>query len=240
MTVTTPIYSFVRFDADRFKLPLRQNDVLRFQVRITDTGDADDWSLIVRNTSGGSNASTSDVSFTKEGTLLNVSVTVTGEVEGNSYQIQLQYVPTGGGLPSTFNSNTFVGTTVESKVVTYSHHDDHLDFGYDTTMTALSNQVRLPIHVYNFVPSSVTERYQKSDGSFVTLGASVNRTYSIDTDWLAGDFHQCVMAMWLHSSIQMDIDGVTRSVQLLEDYEVNYSDNQHYGKAKGSATISAV
>lgn len=237
MTITTPKYSFVNFSSDVFKLLVKTGDTITFQVRMDSGGLASHWAASFQTTKGTA-VTTTNVSVATENTLLNVSLKVTGTLtHGEHYQVKLVYDDTVNAA-ETFTSNTFVNSTVQSEVVIYNHHADFMDFGYETTITPLRNQVRLPIHIHNYQPSSITDQYQKSTGAFVTFGTFVNDTYRVETDYQNAAFHRCMQAMLLHRTITLTIDNQSRTAQIFEDYSVEYSQNVNYGKAKGVTRIS--
>ena len=221
MNLTTPTYSFVRFGNNKFQLPIVQGDTIAFQVRIDDVGIDTYWSVFLR-TSTGTFATLSNVVINKEGVVLNVSFTVAAIDDSKTYQIRLIYEDENSNdLHSRFDSNEFKAMNIETTVVQYQRFSDFLDFGYETA-TVLMNQVRLPFRLYNHIPATVTEQYQKSDGQFVSFGNFINDIYEVETPFMSSQIHKCIQAMFLHRTIQVVIDTMLHSIQLSENYQLEY------------------
>ena len=237
--MTTPIYSFIRFDSNRFILPILQNDTLAFQVRTDAAYLVDDFTVSFKTVDLATTVSIANIVKVKEGVLMNISFNITGAlVYDQRYIIEIDYDDGNGGESVPYTSNHFVYDNVVSTVLSYTHTSDHLDFGYDTTITALTNKVRLPIRLYNQTPASITSKYTKSDGQTLTFGNVISDYFELETEYMNADFHRCVQAAFLHRTINATIDGTVRSLQLAEDYAVNYP-NKNYGLATGSTKISS-
>lgn len=238
MNLTTPTYSFVHFENNKFQLPILQGDTVSFQVRIDDVGDETNWTLQFRNVSNYNDLATlSNVSIVKEGVLLNISFTVDTLDYSQSYEVRLTY-RNQPAAPVEFISNKFKVMNIETTVVQYQHFSDFLDLGYETA-TVLMNQVRLPFRLYNHIPATVTEQYQKSDGQFVSFGNFINDIYEVETPFMSSQIHKCIQAMFLHRTIQVVINSVLHSIQLSENYQLEYPENKNFGLAKAKAKVSA-
>lgn len=236
LELTTPIYSFVRFDGDRFALLVNSNDTVAFQVRANVTTTASDWFVRLRRSDNLLTTIAAATIVIDGNDIMTVSVPVGVVVLGYSYTIELVYAPS-DVVTNVFVSNRFVASNVESNVVKYRHFEDHLEFDY--TNAAFYHQVRLPIHLHSYKPATELERYQRTNGEVVNFGSFINDTWAVDVDWQNADFHRCMQAMWLHRNVLVTIESVEKSIQTLDAYELTHSEDAYFGKARGLTRVSA-
>jgi hypothetical protein len=135
-----------------------------------------------------------------------------------------------------------------TKVLRYHCADNSYGFYYEEANETVANNlyfnsIRLPITLHSPAPATEKTGFRKSDGNYVTLGATKEKVWSVDTDWMTDHMHQCLDAAIDHDIIYIVDEVVSCEYGDYEffhpegdTYEIDWQEKpgQHLGIAKAS------
>lgn len=204
----SPPFSFVSFNGDTgYSLPVREWGDVSFQVHGVD------GSIVQVDLLSG------------EGNVLETSTNGIVSIADGVYLIvpMFQAVPDCFRLKLTSNddevavSNLFHRDTSEHTLrVTYMCEGG--EFGFAYTSTKVLNRVRLPILLKNPQYPQEDSIYKKFSGRRVVLGATIDKEWQLETDYLSDELHSKLLVALSHDGLWIDGKVYTKA----GDYSIDW------------------
>jgi hypothetical protein len=122
-----------------------------------------------------------------------------------------------------------------SSVLIYQCNEDEFGFNYRNNLHI--NKVRLPIRITKPKWKQADEIYTKFSGSRVMLSSTIDKQWTLETDYMPASFHERLAVALSHDNVWIDGKLLTRD----DAYDVDWGDTMYRnGVACARATCKMV
>ncbi len=175
--------------------------------------------------------------------------TMSSPAEGECVSLVLAIESTREIVCQSLQKFVYKSDTCWTNLVRYRCADNSYGFFYEEADAVVANHlyfnsIRLPITLHSPTPATEKMGFRKSDGSYVTLAATKEKIWSVDTDWFDDHLHQCLDAAIDHDKLYIkdtvasdcDYDDYEFFHPEGDAYDIDWQEQpgQHLGIAKAS------